>query len=228
MKILFVCTGNICRSVIAEEVFRFRAKEILGERDSLFEVESSGLDAETGEPPNPECLEALGKIGISPGEHHSRMLNLEQISDSDLVVTMTRQQSYVMASRFPEHKSRFFSLIELNGAIETLSGAPVKPPDVAALRGSPQEELRRSLASAAGIVRSASRIEMRPIAGVPLSITELMTRFSTCFNQVSGVHDPIGGTAREYYRCAVQLKDEVTDLVHGLLNLALSEQAPPR
>ena len=49
-----------------------------------------------------------------------------------------------------------------------------------------------------------------PLEGVPLNVLELMTLFAPCFYQVSGVHDPMGGTEEELESCARQLDREVT------------------
>src|SRR5450756_767006 len=120
MRILFVCSGNIMRSVIAESVFFARAGELLGDRAPALEAESGGLAAIENSAPHPDCVLALELLGIPRCDSTASRLSEETMERSDLVVTMTRQQSYQMAHRFPEYTSRFFSLIEVNGAIETL------------------------------------------------------------------------------------------------------------
>lgn len=225
MRILFVCAGNIMRSVIAERVFETRAEEILGDSAAALEVESGGISAEDETAPHPDCLRALEKLGIEGRETTSTRTDDEQLQRCDLVLTMTRQQSYIMASDFPEHRGKIFSVIEINGAIETIldqMGASVGGDDWRASGGLSEPELGEAAARAVDILRSAPRERMRPLAGVPMTIRELMTMFTPCFNQVSGIHDPLGGTAEEVERCAKQIEREVTAFLKGLLTLAIT------
>jgi protein-tyrosine-phosphatase len=226
MRTLFVCSGNIMRSVIAESVFLARAAELLGDRASTLEAESGGLEPVENSGPHPDCIKALELLGIPLCGSTASSLSGEVIDRSDLVLTMTRQQSYQMAHRFPEYKKRFFSLIEVNGAIETL----LEERGVAFEERSPEDidrltevELVGMLDGAVSALRETPREALRPIPDVPLDVREFMTRFSPCFYQVSAIHDPIGGTAEETERCAHQIDTEVTRFVRGTLALALSD-----
>ena len=218
------------RSVIAESVFLARAGELLGDRAPALEAESGGLQAVENSVPHPDCVQALEFLGIPECGSTASRLSEEIMDRSDLVVTMTRQQSYQMAHRFPEHTSRFFSLIEVNGAIETLLeslGISLDERDLEEVAGGLSElELGKALNGAVSALREAPRELMRPIPGVPLDVRELMTRFSPCFYQVSAIHDPIGGTAEETERCARQIDTEVTRFVRGVILLALSDTQP--
>jgi protein-tyrosine-phosphatase len=226
MRILFVCSGNIMRSVIAESVFLARAAEYLGDRASALQAESGGLEAVEDSAPHPDCLHALELLGVPDCSSNASRLSEEIVRHSDLVLTMTRQQCYQMAHRFPEHSSRFFSLIEVNGAIETLIENRVitlEDSEWKEVAGAFSEaELSEALERAASDLRDAPRELMRPIPGVPLEVRELMTLFSPCFYQVSGINDPIGGTAEETEKCARQIDSEVTLFLSGMLALALS------
>ncbi|MHB8896308.1 MAG: arsenate reductase/protein-tyrosine-phosphatase family protein, partial [Candidatus Geothermincolia bacterium] len=123
MRLLFICAGNLMRSVMAECVLRARAIELLGDMAPLMVSESCGLKAEDGHPPHPEALRALEKLGIPACETTSALADDELMSRADLALTMTRQQCYVLASRFPGEKSKCYSLVEVNGAIEMLLDA---------------------------------------------------------------------------------------------------------
>lgn len=228
MKILFICAGNICRSVIAECVARERAREMLGGRAGVFSFESSGISAENDSAPHPECMRALELLGMSAVDSTSSITDSEHMERADIAVTMTRQQCYVLAGRFAENRRKCFSLLDLNGALETLldwRGADLGAAGSALAM--PAEELEDALGAAADTVRRAPREEMRALAGVPLTIRELMTLFSPCFHQVSGVHDPVGGTPEEYECCARLIDTEVTLMLKGLLALAATEANTP-
>ena len=217
------------RSVIAESVFLARAGELLGDRAHSLEAESGGLQAVENSAPHPDCVQALELLGIPQCGSTASRLSEEIMERSDLVLTMTRQQCYQMAHGFPEYKRRLFSLIEVNGAIETLlenRGITLGNRDWEEAAGALSEfELSEALDGAASALRDPPRELMRPIPGVPLDVRELMTLFAPCFYQVSGIHDPIGGTEEETERCARQIDAEVTRFLRGMLTLALSDDS---
>jgi protein-tyrosine-phosphatase len=224
LNILFICSGNIMRSVISECLLRARSAELLGQSDGLLFAESCGLEAQPDAPPHDDALEALAFLGVQPCGTGAARADDEHLRRCDLAITMTRQQEYVLASRFPEHKQKYFSLVETNGAIGTLllwRGTSLDARDWVEEAGRmTTSELGRGLVHAASALASAPRELLFPLAGAELSIYELLTRFSPCFHQVSGVHDPIGGAAEEKFKCARLIDSEVTQVLHGLLALA--------
>jgi protein-tyrosine-phosphatase len=81
-RILFVCTGNIFRSMIAEHALR----AALGD-DRRYQVGSAGTEAEIQEM-MPRVRERLLERGIDPSAHRQRRLTLEMLEEADLVVAM--------------------------------------------------------------------------------------------------------------------------------------------
>ena len=67
--ILFVCTGNVCRSPMAEGIFRQATR---GRGD--YRVMSAGLGACDGQPPSPYAVQAVKELGIDISGLRSRML----------------------------------------------------------------------------------------------------------------------------------------------------------
>lgn len=227
LNILFVCAGNIMRSVISECLLKARSEELLGESAVLLAAESCGLEAENDAAPHGDAMMALEYLGVPVLNTTASRADEEHMRRCDIAVTMTRQQSYILASRFPEQMRKYFSMMEINGAIETLlewRGTSLEARDwVEAARSLPPEGLGRGLKLAAEALQNAMRELMRPLAGVPLNIVELLTLFSPCFHQVSAVHDPIGGGPEETYKCARILDEQVTLMLCGLLALAVIE-----
>jgi protein-tyrosine phosphatase len=89
LRVLFVCTGNICRSPTAEGVARaLAARRGLGAR---FEVDSAGTHGyHLGEAPDPRTIEAARRRGIDLGGLRARKVEAADFDRFDLIVAMDR------------------------------------------------------------------------------------------------------------------------------------------
>src|SRR5579859_1728771 len=82
--ILFVCTGNVCRSPMAEGLFR---KAVQGRGD--YQVLSAGLGAIEGQPPSSHGVQAVKELGIDISGQRSRILTSELVHRADYIFGMT-------------------------------------------------------------------------------------------------------------------------------------------
>ncbi|MCU1593365.1 MAG: protein tyrosine phosphatase, partial [Frankiales bacterium] len=73
-RILHVCTGNICRSPMAEQLMRRGLEERLGEGSTAFEVASAGTWGHEGAPMEPFALSTLGALGVDGSRFTAREL----------------------------------------------------------------------------------------------------------------------------------------------------------
>lgn len=85
-KILFICTGNTCRSPMAEGLCR-RELERRGIADT--QCESAGLSPFPGEAPSENAVEAMKEIGVDISAKRSQPLTYDLLTGADLVVCMT-------------------------------------------------------------------------------------------------------------------------------------------
>jgi protein-tyrosine phosphatase len=104
--VLFVCTGNTCRSPLAEALAKQMLAERLGStvadlpRRGIWAL-SAGVSAYGDSPATPEAVAVAGELGADLSEHRSRAVNVDLLSAADDVIAMTRGHAQALASRFP-------------------------------------------------------------------------------------------------------------------------------
>ncbi|GAA5483263.1 low molecular weight protein arginine phosphatase [Haloferula sargassicola] len=106
-SVLFVCTGNTCRSPLAEALFRDAVKD----RDD-FEVASAGVSAYPGSPMSGESMAILQKRGVDPGEFLSQPVSDELLAEATHVFAMTGGHLAALHSKWPEHEDKFYLMCE--------------------------------------------------------------------------------------------------------------------
>ncbi|MBD3240892.1 MAG: low molecular weight protein arginine phosphatase [Chitinivibrionales bacterium] len=128
-RIVIVCTGNICRSPIAEALLRARlAKSGHG----AVEVSSMGVRGLEGCPATPEARKACSENGIDISAHRARGLVAAELAEADLVFTMDLVQRELVVETCPELESRTFLLAAwpheagLNDVVRDPIGRPLR------------------------------------------------------------------------------------------------------
>jgi protein-tyrosine phosphatase len=110
-----VCTGNICRSAIAEQVFRARYGG-----DNI-EFSSAGTGALVGSGMPPQAAEISRQLGGVPNAHVARQLTKEMIAGSDLVIALSREHRSGVVRTHPRANRYAFTLREFARVIEAHS-----------------------------------------------------------------------------------------------------------
>ena len=109
-KILFVCTGNSCRSVMAEGLF----KKMTEGRSDEFETSSAGISAIDGFPASPETIKVMAAEGMDVSGHRSQRLKAELVRASDKIFVMEREHKDWILRFLPESKGKVFLLTEFH------------------------------------------------------------------------------------------------------------------
>lgn len=121
-RVLFVCTGNTCRSPLAAAAFR----QALGDRADRVEVASAGTAAFDGAPASAGSLGAATRAGLDLADHRSRRLDRDVLADVDLVLLMDPRDHALVRALDPEAANQTYGLADFGRATPT--GEPVPDP----------------------------------------------------------------------------------------------------
>ncbi len=101
-QVLFVCTGNTCRSPMAEAIFRQMT-------DAQIPVSSAGIFAD-GAPVSCNAISAMQEVEIDISRHTSIQITREMMKNANLVLTMTTSHAQMLSATFPEFKEKIQTL----------------------------------------------------------------------------------------------------------------------
>lgn len=108
-RVLFVCTGNLCRSPMAELLFdQVVARAWSGA--GRWRSESAGTAAGDGQPMHPHAAAVLGELGIDGVDFRTRRLRPPMLATADLVLTATRGHRSAVAQMYPRILGRLFTI----------------------------------------------------------------------------------------------------------------------
>jgi glycine hydroxymethyltransferase len=111
--ILFICTGNICRSPMAEGIFR---QAVQGRGN--YRVGSAGLGAMEGQPPSAHAVEAVKELGIDISNQRSRMLSPSLVAQADYIFGMTHSHVDTVMLLYPQAAEKTFLLREFDDTLD--------------------------------------------------------------------------------------------------------------
>jgi protein-tyrosine phosphatase len=124
MRVLFVCLGNICRSPLAEGIFR-QAVENAGLAERIT-IDSAGTgNWHVGEPPDPRAQACGRKFGVDIGELRGRQFAPADFQEFDhiLVMDSKNRRDVLRLAQTDEHKAKVRMLLE-HGPVRTDSDVP--------------------------------------------------------------------------------------------------------
>lgn len=121
--VLFVCTGNTCRSPMAEGLFRLATRD----RED-FSVSSAGVSASPGAPCNPESAALLKRYGAALDGFGSRAVSDAILAKATHVFAMTQNHLQMLEARFPKHSDKFYLTCEFADIPGAGIGADIPDP----------------------------------------------------------------------------------------------------
>jgi protein-tyrosine-phosphatase len=119
LHILIVCTGNTCRSPMAEVLLRNKIQRENFARQII--VSSAGVAVWGEGGASKEAQSAMGQRGINMENHRSRRLLFEDVVAADLLLTMTNSHKAAVLSLMPEAANKVFTLAEFAGENKDVS-----------------------------------------------------------------------------------------------------------
>jgi protein-tyrosine-phosphatase len=117
--ILFVCTGNLCRSPMAEGMLKAMLRT--DSQDALCRVRSAGTWTQDGLSASRLAVEAVQEMGIDITDHRTHHLTAQDIAAANLVIVMVQGHRDALVAEFPEARHKILLLSELAGEMHDVS-----------------------------------------------------------------------------------------------------------
>lgn len=200
-RVLMVCTGNICRSPLAELLLRARLTAAFPPSAHALEIASAGTMALDGQAMQPASAHEALRLGVSGSvEHTARSLDRDLVEGADLIVGMAREHRSAVVRMVPRAHRRTFTLVELTRVVEGVAAGrlPIRPAPLADDQLAP---FLHSVVEAAGV----------------RGLAPMHERFGL------DIEDPYGRTPAVYRRVADVMADHVDRLTIALTALAAGE-----
>jgi protein-tyrosine phosphatase len=212
-RILMVCTGNICRSPLAEQLLR----EDLRTAGIDAVITSAGTRAMTGSDMTPEAAALSSQYGASHTGHVARQLTEELIADADLVLTATREHRRQVVSMLPKATRYTFTLNQFARLVApaALIDASASAGAGSAARNSAVEPVETSMRVLPPVSRARPHLDFADFIA-DIALTRGLHPSPTPAT-LDDVDDPYRQSATVYARAAAAINGSVTTITAALI-----------
>jgi protein-tyrosine-phosphatase len=127
-SILFVCAANVCRSPMAEGLFKNLIKNN-GFTPGSISVRSAGIGNTHGSEASDQAIMVMREKGLDISRHRARTINSDIVNESDLILCMSQEQVSALKQSYAEAQDKFHLLTEFCGSqgdIDDPSGRPTR------------------------------------------------------------------------------------------------------
>ena len=124
MRVMFVCTGNICRSAMAEGLFI----KLIKDNNLKIDVYSCGIYAENGDYATYNAIEAARYYDADISNHRATNIRSSQIEDMDIILCATNAHKNMVISMYPELISKVYTMKEYAELDEDGKDMDIKDP----------------------------------------------------------------------------------------------------
>ncbi|MGY1752159.1 arsenate reductase/protein-tyrosine-phosphatase family protein [Blastococcus sp. SYSU D01042] len=198
MRILFVCTGNICRSPMGERLTRAFLDDALGASAAAVGTGSAGTNAVVGRGMDRNSALVLGGLGGEPEGFVARQLTAAMIEEADLTLAMTRRHRRDVLKLAPRAMFRTYTLREAGDLLARVDLRTLPP--VSSL-----DQRAGALVAALGELRATRRRKER---------------------DADDVRDPIGRRVDVHQEVGEQIFDSLIPLLQALCDTRDGVSAP--
>ncbi len=124
MKIMFICTGNTCRSAMADGL----AKKIIKEKNLNIEVYSAGIFAQTGEHASYNSIAIMKEYDVDIVLHKATSVDESNIKEMDLILCATKNHKAELQARYNDLKDKIVTMKEYAGIDNDGTDMDIKDP----------------------------------------------------------------------------------------------------